>query len=494
MALDKHVHSDTPAVVGAVQLREMIGDGLPPAALSDALAMARDAGMSEDALQLAVTLNDLVLREQSRVRLLNVLQHTATDLTRIHDYEEVLRAICERTRALLGSDMAYISLNDDDAAATYIRMTSGVRTAGYRSIRMPLGTGVLGVVASGDRTAQSTDYAADRQVVHIAQIDEVVAAEGVRTILGAPLRVADQVIGALMLAERHRRIFSDDEVAMIEAIAAHAAVAVENARLFEELRAALTEAQERRHSELIDGVLSGELSETSLRRRLQAQGFSGLRGMSLAVIEVSEAEREALARRLLAAHRCATVVARHSGHLCVLMGPAAGEAHDNGLARGRRLAELLPADGHWVMGCSLLADSADELRQGHQQAITVARGLRTFGVWAAVADPCTLGSSGMLAAHGDARLLDGVIATLDPLVAYDRAHGTQLVRTATEYLDQQGAIGAAAERLHVHQNTVRARLARIDTLMGDGWMRGARAFDAHLALRLLALRDAMLPG
>lgn len=179
-------------------------------------------------------------------RLVEVLAQTAADLTRLKDTEGVLAAICGRTRLLIDSDMAYISLNDTALGETYIRATDGVRSEAYRSIRMPLGTGVLGAAATGERTFMTTDYSSDNSIVHIRRIDEAVEAEGVRAILAAPLKIEGTVIGALLVADRSARHFLPEEQLIIESLAPLAAVAVENARRFEDQREALEREREAR--------------------------------------------------------------------------------------------------------------------------------------------------------------------------------------------------------------------------------------------------------
>lgn len=179
-------------------------------------------------------------------RLVEVLAQTAADLTRLQDTERVLAAICSRTRLLIDSDMAYISLNDTELGETYIRATDGVRSEAYRNIRMPLGAGVLGAAATGERTFMTTDYSSDGSIVHIRRIDAAVQEEGVRAILAAPLKIEGMVIGALLVADRSTRRFLPDEQVIIESLAPLAAVAVENARRFEDQREALEREREAR--------------------------------------------------------------------------------------------------------------------------------------------------------------------------------------------------------------------------------------------------------
>ena len=172
---------------------------------------------------------------RSREDLLRVLLDTATDLTALRDVEAVLQAIVRRTRAIVGADMAYISLNDPERGDTYIRQSDGVTTPAYRALRMPLGVGVLGQVATGLAPFQTSAYLDDTSVVHDPEVDEIVRAEAVETIMGAPLTVAGRVIGALIVAERRSRRFEPEEVSCVESIAKQAAVAIDNSLRFEEM-------------------------------------------------------------------------------------------------------------------------------------------------------------------------------------------------------------------------------------------------------------------
>ncbi|WP_221585887.1 GAF domain-containing protein [Microbacterium sp. G2-8] len=170
-----------------------------------------------------------------REELLQTLLDTATDIAALHDVEDVLQAIVRRTRAFLGTDMAYLSLTDHDRGETYIRQSDGVTTPGYRTLRQPLGTGVLGQIARGVAPYQTSDYLADPSIHHIDGIDDVVRAEGVRAIMGVPLTVGGRALGALVVAERSPRAFTPEEISDVDSIGRHAAVALDNSMRFAEL-------------------------------------------------------------------------------------------------------------------------------------------------------------------------------------------------------------------------------------------------------------------
>ncbi|WP_344721520.1 helix-turn-helix domain-containing protein [Nesterenkonia halobia] len=167
-----------------------------------------------------------------REALLRALLDTAAELSSLQDVESVLQSIVRRTRHLLRAEMAYISLNDHPSGETYIRQSDGVATTAYRTLRMPVGYGILGRVATGVAPYQTTAYLHDDSIPHLESIDAIVAAEGVQTIMGVPLLVGGQVIGALMVAERGRRVFSPEEVDIVDSLGKHAAVALDNAERY----------------------------------------------------------------------------------------------------------------------------------------------------------------------------------------------------------------------------------------------------------------------
>ena len=115
------------------------------------------------------------------------LYETARDLTAIRDLDAILAAIVRRARQLLGADMTYLSLNDEADGASYMKVTDGALTPEFRTLRLPLGTGLLGLVAQSGAPYFTEDYQADERFVHRDYIDTAVDGEQIRAILGVPL-------------------------------------------------------------------------------------------------------------------------------------------------------------------------------------------------------------------------------------------------------------------------------------------------------------------
>lgn len=201
-----------------------------------------------------------------RERELIALQETAFDLNRSRDTNAVLNAIVRRIGSVIGSDVSYLTTYAPDREDFYIRAAVGIISPSFREIRVPKDLGSCRHVVTGLQPFVTTDYAEDPRFVHDAAVDSALKAEGIVAMAAVPLQLDGRVLGILYVADRHRRAYAHHEVALLQSIGAHAALAIENARLFEEARAALqrleltmaeVEAAVRIHEQLIANVASG---------------------------------------------------------------------------------------------------------------------------------------------------------------------------------------------------------------------------------------------
>jgi len=195
----------------------------------------------EDIKLVALRIRGELEQRRRREAELAALFETAGDLAALHDQDAVLRAIVHRARLLLGTDVAYLTLHDQAAGDTFMRVTAGSVSACFRQVRLGMGEGLGGLVAQIATPYVTADYFADARFVHTTAIDMAVREEGLVAILGVPLLLGTSVIGVLFAADRRTRTFGPQEVALLSSMAAHAAVAIDAANLLEETRAALAE-------------------------------------------------------------------------------------------------------------------------------------------------------------------------------------------------------------------------------------------------------------
>jgi sugar diacid utilization regulator len=226
------------------------------------LARASGAGPEElaeleQAKQLALRVRAELEGRRRREAELSALFETAHDLAGLRDLDAVLRAIVQRARSLLGTEVAYLSLNDPAAGDTYMRVTEGSVSARFQQLRLGMGEGLGGLVAQTARPYVTDNYFDDARFQHTRTIDSAVGDEGLVAILGVPLTLGSQVIGVLFAADRRARVFEREQVALLGSFAAHAAVAIDTANLLAETRSALAELERandiiREHSGVIE--------------------------------------------------------------------------------------------------------------------------------------------------------------------------------------------------------------------------------------------------
>ncbi|MFG2788335.1 helix-turn-helix domain-containing protein [Streptomyces sp. NPDC048419] len=170
---------------------------------------------------------------------LSALFETAHDLAGLRDLDSVLQAIVQRARSLLGTDVAYLSLNDPDRGDTYMRVTEGSVAARFQQLRLGMGEGLGGLVAQTARPYVTDDYFKDARFQHTNTIDTGVRDEGLVAILGVPLMLGHHVIGVLFAADRRARVFEREQIALLGSFAALAAAAIDSANMLGETRSAL---------------------------------------------------------------------------------------------------------------------------------------------------------------------------------------------------------------------------------------------------------------
>lgn len=194
---------------------------------------------------LALQLRDLMERQRARHEQQRALVDCAKELADIHiDPDRVLTLIVTQAQRLLGADMAYLSLNDDERRETRMRVMVGATSSVWKDVPIPYGTGVGGKVAASAAPFSTSDYFADDRLTHDPAVDASVRAERQVSIVGVPLMRHGAVIGVLFAANRAVGRFSHDAIALLGSFAALAALAIDQAHLMSDKERALAALQQ----------------------------------------------------------------------------------------------------------------------------------------------------------------------------------------------------------------------------------------------------------
>lgn len=195
-------------------------------------------------IRAAIAICEQQTLQQRREKSLLVVLESVNDLTAIRDLELVLGAIVRRARQIFASDIGYLTNFDRVRNDFYIRATDGAISERFKNVRVPPDHGICGHVLKHKTPYHCSDYLADGGFAHDRGIDLAIKDEGVQSLLGAPLMVGSHCIGVLCICDRQPRHHAPWEIAMLSTLAAQAAIAMENARLFQEAQVALQRASE----------------------------------------------------------------------------------------------------------------------------------------------------------------------------------------------------------------------------------------------------------
>ncbi|MFF9362267.1 helix-turn-helix domain-containing protein [Streptomyces griseoluteus] len=225
---------------------ELLARDASPEAYERPVLVARAEGESADRVAALEHAKFLALRVRAelegrrrREAELSALFETAHDLAGLRDVDAVLRAIVQRARSLLATDIAYLSLNDPERGDTYMLVTEGSVSARFQQLRLGMGEGLGGLVAQTARPYVTDDYFQDARFQHTDTIDVAVRDEGLFAIVGVPLTLGPQVIGVLFAADRRARVFEREQIALLGSFAALAAAAIDTTNLLTGTQAAL---------------------------------------------------------------------------------------------------------------------------------------------------------------------------------------------------------------------------------------------------------------
>lgn len=204
---------------------------------------------------------------------LDALNRAAVAVSSNLSLDKVLRQIVESARELASARFAALGLPDGSGGLSrfiHSGMTSEVVS---RIPHLPEGRGLLGALLSEGRTIRIPHITDDPRSIGFPP-----GHPPMDSFLGVPIRIGGEVVGNLYLTDKiGGGEFSNTDQKLIELLAANAAIAIKNARLYEQVgRLAIVEERSRIGMDLHDGVIQAiyavGLTLESVRLHLSEQG------------------------------------------------------------------------------------------------------------------------------------------------------------------------------------------------------------------------------
>jgi len=369
-----------------------------------------------------------------------------------------LATLCEEVAQLLGGSVLVLD-------ETNVIVSRGVAT-GYD------GTAALACVPSGEHAsalarAARASRATGRSVV-------AYEADG-ETCRALSITGGDDTLGTALLF--HRGTLEEVAVRTFERSCSVIAVV-----LLSQHRAEAT--RNRSASVLLRSLVSPRQDDPAvLADRAGQHGLDLTKPLSLVVVEMDSPRADYAARRFGQALPCHALADDIDGALVILCGASGAY-------------EVRQAVSSWL---------GEELKGVHRGVLSrpVARPAEIPALYATLRRSLVvlgrLGMQGRLVGqdelaiystlfetHDQASLHNFLEATIGPLLAHDQKRGSALAATLLAYFDCNQNARTTAQRMGIHVNTVRQRLATVEDLLGH-WGHASRALEIHIALRLWSL-------
>src|SRR5512138_2113986 len=163
----------------------------------------------------------------SYLRVIEISRDLASTLDLDTLLDGIVRAAADITRA----EAASILLYDDTSRQLYFQVATNIDEPTMRGLVVPLDKSIAGWIVTNRKSVRIDDAHKDDR--HFGDIEQAIGSE-THSLLGIPLVTKNKVVGVLEVINKKKGRFTDPDESMLTVVGAQAAVAIENARLFQQ--------------------------------------------------------------------------------------------------------------------------------------------------------------------------------------------------------------------------------------------------------------------
>ena len=203
--------------------------------MSDTPGSAQDAPDLQGAGHALRDIEEQLQSSQKRAAQLAAVNHIARVLNTTLDVEQVYTAFASEMRQVLGYDWIGLGLLNEQGQ-TVLHLSMGQPLAGWRPGHIFQVDDIPLAWASHHERALLRQDLFSPNLVHPFAQDTPLTGAGLRTDVTVPLYLQDRCAGAWMLASQERESYTADDLQILRQAVEQLAIAVENARLYEQER------------------------------------------------------------------------------------------------------------------------------------------------------------------------------------------------------------------------------------------------------------------
>ncbi len=224
--------SFSQSIASMVRASKEIGEGK----LDTRLVVERrdELGMLAESInQMASSLRENEAALKRKVFETRTLYEIGQEISARVALEPTLKLIVERSRDLLEAEIGLLALRQEGSETFVMQAYSGAVTEALAGVRLRPGEGLGGRVVATGSPVMVGDYLEEYVDSPFLQI---VRDAGIRSAVAVPLKARAVVIGILYVHSRIPNKFREEDQQLLGALAAQAAIAIENAKLFEKVK------------------------------------------------------------------------------------------------------------------------------------------------------------------------------------------------------------------------------------------------------------------
>jgi signal transduction histidine kinase len=183
--------------------------------------------------QLASLQSDLELAQQ-RLNQMGVFYQVGQALVTTFDINKLLSDTMQLAADVIDAGAASLMLIDEEHEELVFEVSHGSRSKMLRQQRIPLDEGIAGWVARNGYPAIVNDARTDPRFSHRVDVRTGFLTQSIAAV---PLKIKGRIIGVLEVLNKYSGAgFNQEDVRLMSSIAAQAAIAIENARLYQQVR------------------------------------------------------------------------------------------------------------------------------------------------------------------------------------------------------------------------------------------------------------------
>ena len=185
--------------------------------------------------------DDQLQELEQRHRQLHRLVELSVTLNSTLDLDTLLQLITSTATELLECEAASILLYDEKNPRLYFAAATGSDPAQLAEIPVPIETSLAGAIFRTNKHIILNDAQQDPR--HYSLVSDHVNFK-VKSLLGVPMPIKDRTVGVLEAINKHKGEFDERDARLLSVTAAHAAIAINNARLLHTTQQALEKVKE----------------------------------------------------------------------------------------------------------------------------------------------------------------------------------------------------------------------------------------------------------